>query len=288
MIGGVVPRCSPRRSGSPASTRRGCSTVPTRAWQLGSAVFSPRRPGGRPPIQPRAGPDRAGGGLGLIAGVYSSKVDALPGTAALLPAVATAAVVVGGPAGSPRRLLSLAPASWFGRTRLALPLALAVPLLPVLALGRSWPSPAARAGRALDRGRDGELAMDRGAVPSGAGRYVSRPDRPPGSGDGVDGALAVGVGEGVVTRLDATASETAFVSEEAAYAMASAESGEDGGVDGWGTRGPSSDRHARPTCERAYGTAASRRRPADVGSGWQRHRRSRRPRATARGAAAAS
>jgi peptidoglycan/LPS O-acetylase OafA/YrhL len=206
-------------------------SFPTRAWQLGLGGL----------LAATAGwfAVRSGLLLGLIAlagvvGLVGAVVFIdgsmpYPGLLALLPAVATAAVVVGGDRRGPARwLLSLAPLRWFGRISYSLYLwHWPFLVLPVLALGR-------------------ELALDERlvlaglsiAVATASWRWIEEPfrrgwsptvSRPRTVLAGVGAmaltaAVAIGVGDGVVARLDATASETAFVSEEAAYAIAPVES----------------------------------------------------------------
>ena len=158
-----------------------------------------------------------------------------PGALALLPAVATAAVVVGGDRRGPARwLLSLVPLRWFGRISYSLYLwHWPFLVLPVLALGR-------------------ELALDERlvlagisiAVATASWRWIEEPfrrgwsptiSRPRTVLAGVGAmaltaAIAIGIGDGVVARLDAMASETAFASEDAAYAMAPGETVETEGA----------------------------------------------------------
>ena len=215
-------------------------SFPTRAWQLGlggllaaTAGWFARRSG------LLLGPIALAGVVGLVAGV--ALLDGsmpYPGAAALLPAVATAAVVVGGDRRGPARwLLSLAPLRWFGRISYSLylwhwPLL----VLPVLALGREL---------ALDERL--ALAGIAIAVATASWRWIEEPfrrgwsptvSRPRTVLAGVGAmaltaAVAVGVGEGVVTRLDAMASGTASVAEEAVYAIAPGEAGDPVGVEGW-------------------------------------------------------
>ena len=202
-------------------------SFPTRAWQLGlggllaaTAGWFARRSG------LLLGPIALAGVVGLVGAVVL--IDGsmpYPGALALLPAVATAAVVVGGDRRGPARwLLSLAPLRWFGRISYSLYLwHWPFLVLPVLALGREL---------ALDERL--ALAGISIAVATASWRWIEEPfrrgwspaiSRPRTVLAGVGAmaltaALAVGVGEGVVTRLDAMASETAFVAEDAASAMA--------------------------------------------------------------------
>jgi hypothetical protein len=208
-------------------------SFPTRAWQLGlggllaaTAGWFARRSG------LVLGPIALAGVGGLIAGVVLLDGSMpYPGLLALLPAIATAAVVVGGDRRGPARwLLSLAPLRWFGRISYSLYLwHWPFLVLPVLALGREL-APEERLA----------LAGISIAVATASWRWIEEPfrrgwsptvSRPRTVLAGVGAmaltaALAVGVGEGVVTRLDAMASETAFVAEEAAYALAAGETGE--------------------------------------------------------------
>ncbi len=206
-------------------------SFPTRAWQLGLGGLLAATAGW---FAARSGlllgSIALAGVVGLVGAVVL--IDGsmpYPGLLALLPAVATAAVVVGGDRRGPARwLLSLAPLRWFGRISYSLYLwHWPFLVLPVLALGR-------------------ELALDERlvlagisiAVATASWRWIEEPFRRGWSptvsrprtvlaGIGamaLTAAVAIGVGDGVVARLDAMASETAFVSEEAAYAIAPVES----------------------------------------------------------------
>src|SRR4029079_17575957 len=93
--------------------------LPTRAWQLGLggliAIALDRGVAGRAAL--------ALGGVGwagllgvLLAGVVIDSGTPYPGVAALLPAIGTAAVIVGGLGSwSPARLLAIAPTRFLGR-----------------------------------------------------------------------------------------------------------------------------------------------------------------------------
>jgi peptidoglycan/LPS O-acetylase OafA/YrhL len=202
-------------------------SFPTRAWQLGlggllaaTAAWFTRR------SSLLLGTIALAGVVGLVSAVVL--IDGsmpYPGALALLPAIATAAVVVGGDRRGPGRwLLSLAPLRWFGRISYSLYLwHWPFLVLPVLALGREL---------ALDERL--ALAGISIAVAAASWRWIEEPfrrgwsptiSRPRTVLAGVGAmaltaAVAIGVGEGVVARLDAMASETAFASEEAAYAIA--------------------------------------------------------------------
>ncbi len=198
-------------------------SFPTRAWQLGlggllavTATWFARRSG------LLLGPIALAGVVGLAGAVVL--IDGsmpYPGSLALLPAVATAAVVVGGDRPGPARwLLTRMPLRWFGRISYSLylwhwPLL----VLPVLAPGRE-----------LDMEQRLALAGISIAVAALSWRWIEEPfrrgwsptvSRPRTVLAGV-GAMAltaivaVGVGDGVIARLDEMASETAFVSGEVA------------------------------------------------------------------------
>ena len=202
-------------------------SFPTRAWQLGlggllavTAGWFARR------SSLVLGPIALAGVVGLLGAVVL--IDGsmpYPGTLALLPAVATAAVVAGGDRRGPSRwLLSLTPLRWFGRISYSLylwhwPLL----VLPVLALGRELAieQRLALAGISIAVAtvswRWIEEPFRRGWSPS-----VSRP-RTVLAGVGamaLTAIVAVGVGDGVIARLDAMASETASVSGEPGYLVA--------------------------------------------------------------------
>jgi peptidoglycan/LPS O-acetylase OafA/YrhL len=202
-------------------------SFPTRAWQLGLGGLLAATAGW---FAARSGlllgSIALAGVVGLVgAVVLIDGAMPYPGMLALLPAVATAAVVVGGDRRGPARwLLSLAPLRWFGRISYSLYLwHWPFLVLPVLALGREL---------ALDERL--ALAGISIAVATASWRWIEEPfrrgwspsiSRPRTVLAGVGAmaltaAVAIGVGDGVVARLDAMASETAFVSEDAAYAIA--------------------------------------------------------------------
>ena len=247
-------------------------SFPTRAWQLGlggllaaTAGWFARRSG------PLLGSIALAGVVGLVGAVVL--IDGsmpYPGALALLPAVATAAVVVGGDRRGPARwLLSLASLRWFGRISYSLYLwHWPFLVLPVLALGRelALEERLALAGISIAVAtvswRWIEEPFRRGWSPT-----ISRP-RTVLAGVGamaLTAALAVGVGEGVVARLDAMASETAFASEEAAYAIAPDETMETEGVglDGWADEAivvvtPTPDRASADMLDAAAASSATR------------------------------
>jgi len=201
-------------------------SFPTRAWQLGLGGLLAVAAGWLAQRPPRLlGPIALAGLVGLVGAVVL--IDGsmpYPGTLALLPAVATAAVVIGGDRPGPaHRLLGLGLLRWFGRISYSLylwhwPLL----VLPVLALGRE-----------LAIGERVTLAVISIAVAAASWRWIEEPFRRGWSptvsrrrtvlaGVGamaLTAAIAVGIGDGVVTRLDAAASQAASVSGGASSLM---------------------------------------------------------------------
>jgi len=209
-------------------------SYPTRAWQLGlggllavTAGWFARR------SSLLLAPIALAGVVGLVSAVVL--IDAsmtYPGTFALLPAVATAAVVVGGDRPGPARwLLGLTPLRWFGRISYSLylwhwPLL----VLPVLALGRE-----------LEPGERLALAGASIAVAALSWRWIEEPfrrgwsptvSRPRTVLAGVGAmaltaVIAVGLGDAVIARLDDVASAVASVPGVAGSAVAP----DDGGAE---------------------------------------------------------
>ncbi len=247
-------------------------SFPTRAWQLGlggllaaTAGWFARRSGLLLSSIALAGVG------GLIAGVVLLDGSMpYPGLPALLPAVATAAVVIGGDRRGPARwLLSRAPLRWFGRISYSLYLwHWPFLVLPVLALGREL---------ALDERL--ALAGISIAVATASWRWIEEPFRRGWSptisrprtvlaGIGamvLTAAVAIGVGEGVVARLDVMASGTALASEEGAYAIAPDETvpTEGAGLEGRGGEAivvatPAPDRASADKLDAAAASPAAR------------------------------
>jgi peptidoglycan/LPS O-acetylase OafA/YrhL len=188
-------------------------SYPTRAWQLGlggllavTAGWVARR------SSLLLAPVAVAGLAGLVAAfVIVDAGFAYPGLVALLPTVATAAVIAGGDRRGPARwLLGLPPVRWFGRISYSLYLwHWPILVLPVLALGRELSAPERLALAAIAIGvgalswRWIEEPFRRGWSPTTSRRQTLL------AGVGamaICAAIAVGVSDTVVTQLDATAS----------------------------------------------------------------------------------
>jgi len=191
-------------------------SYPTRAWQLGlggllavTAGWVARR------SSLILAPVAIVGLAGLVAAfVFVDAGLPYPGIVALLPTVATAAVIAGGDRKGPARwLLGLRPVRWFGRISYSLYLwHWPVLVLPVLALGRELSVPERLVLAAISIGiaalswRWIEEPFRRGWSPTTSRRQTLL------AGVGamaICAAIAVGVSDTVMTQLDATASSIA-------------------------------------------------------------------------------